>query len=419
MTFLCSFIASISTDCIGVRRTAVLGGILATTGMFCSSFATSFTHLYITYGLMFGIGASLAYTPSLVILGHYFSRRLGIVNGVVTAGSSVFTMIMSVSLKALSESNDFQTNMRILAGLMSLLILCGMTFIERKPRTGTGMVRASMKRSKESGEKVSGFDTFKEDGHRRMSSSSLSSSLASSGSGEVSKRIFNTEIWKNKLYVVWSVAIPVALFGYFVPYVHLVEHVRLILPEVNGAILVTTIGASSGIGRLIFGNIADAPGVNRIFLQQIAFVSIGILTLLLTLTDNLFSLLAICVGLGIFDGCFIAVLGPIAFDLVGKDGAPQAIGFLLAFCSIPLTIGPPVAGMYHDTFRTFRTFGILILLLLRKNFRCIQIVQICFLDRRSSALHRSPHDVAYFLLATFHGCQRGTDGSIKEWRKRW
>lgn len=180
------------------------------------------------------------------------------------------------------------------------------------------------------------------------SSASFSSSLSSSASYSCSRnsknKVFNTDIWKNKLYVLWSLAIPVALFGYFVPYVHLVEHVRIILPEVNGAILVTTIGASSGLGRLIFGNIADAPGVNRIFLQQIAFISIGFLTLLLTVTTNLYLLLAICVGLGIFDGCFIAVLGPIAFDLVGKEGAPQAIGFLLAFCSIPLTIGPPVAG---------------------------------------------------------------------------
>lgn len=47
-----------------------------------------------TYGILFGIGASLAYTPSLVILGHYFERYLGLVNGFVTAGSSVFTMIM-------------------------------------------------------------------------------------------------------------------------------------------------------------------------------------------------------------------------------------------------------------------------------------------------------------------------------------
>lgn len=340
MTFLCSFIASICTDCFGIRRTAVFGGILATTGMFCSSYATSFTHLYITYGIMFGVGASLAYTPSLVILGHYFSKRLGIVNGVVTAGSSVFTMIMSVSLKALSESNDFKTNMRILAGLMSLLILCGLTFIERKPRTGKNIRKPMEEDCNRISGKYAGGDLC-----RRMSATSLSSSLATTASTATNSKVFNTDIWKNKLYVLWSLAIPVALFGYFVPYVHLVEHVRLVLPDVNGAILVTTIGASSGIGRLIFGNIADAPGVNRIFLQQIAFLSIGFLTLLLTITTNFYCLLAICVGLGIFDGCFIAVLGPIAFDLVGKAGAPQAIGFLLAFCSVPLTVGPPVAGM--------------------------------------------------------------------------
>lgn len=50
--------------------------------------------LYITYGLLYGIGASLAYTPSLAILGHYFKNYLGLVNGIVTAGSSTFTMLM-------------------------------------------------------------------------------------------------------------------------------------------------------------------------------------------------------------------------------------------------------------------------------------------------------------------------------------
>jgi hypothetical protein len=29
--------------------------------------------------------------------------------------------------------------------------------------------------------------------------------------------------WKNKKYVVWALAIPSALFGYFVPYVHIVS----------------------------------------------------------------------------------------------------------------------------------------------------------------------------------------------------
>ena len=51
---------------------------------------------------------------------------------------------------------------------------------------------------------------------------------------------------------------------------------------------------------------------------------------------------------GIFDGCFITMLGPIAFDLCGAAGAGQAIGFLLALCSVPLTLGPPVAGYIYD-----------------------------------------------------------------------
>ena len=59
-------------------------------------------------------------------------------------------------------------------------------------------------------------------------------------------------------------------------------------------------------------------------------------------------MLSFCFILGIFDGCFITMLGPIAFDICGPAGAGQAIGFLLAMCSIPLTIGPTVAGAIYD-----------------------------------------------------------------------
>lgn len=60
--------------------------------------------LYATYGLLFGLGASLAYTPSLVILGHYFHRYMGLVNGLVSAGSSVFTMIMPYLIDLLLQN---------------------------------------------------------------------------------------------------------------------------------------------------------------------------------------------------------------------------------------------------------------------------------------------------------------------------
>lgn len=38
------------------------------------------------------------------------------------------------------------------------------------------------------------------------------------------KSLINTDIWRQRKYVIWALAIPVALFGYFVPYVHMVCH---------------------------------------------------------------------------------------------------------------------------------------------------------------------------------------------------
>ena len=48
--------------------------------------------------------------------------------------------------------------------------------------------------------------------------------------------------------------------------------------------------------------------------------------------------------MGFFDGCFITMFGPIAFEICGPVGAAQGIGFILGLCSIPLTVGPPIAG---------------------------------------------------------------------------
>ena len=109
------------------------------------------------------------------------------------------------------------------------------------------------------------------------------------------------------------------------------------------------IGITSGLGRLVFGKIADMERANRIALQQISFVSIGICTMLLTAAPffgefTFTALVVIALIMGLFDGCFITMLGPIAFDICGPNGASQAIGFLLGMCSIPLTIGPPIAG---------------------------------------------------------------------------
>lgn len=74
------------------------------------------------------------------------------------------------------------------AGLSSLLILCALTFIPVLPTTAPPVKEKKMSRMMEVAEKLVYLDN-----------------------------------WRNKRFVVWAFAIPLALFGYFVPYCHLVS----------------------------------------------------------------------------------------------------------------------------------------------------------------------------------------------------
>ena len=57
----------------------------------------------------------------------------------------------------------------------------------------------------------------------------------------------------------------------------------------KAAQLIMCIGISSGLGRLVSGFLADTAVIkrdgNRILLQQISFISIGVCTMLLTLAQ--------------------------------------------------------------------------------------------------------------------------------------
>ncbi|XP_028903521.1 monocarboxylate transporter 10 [Ornithorhynchus anatinus] len=324
MIFFCCPIVSVFTDLFGCRKTAIVGAAVGFIGLFSSSFVSSVEPMYFTYGIIFACGCSFAYQPSLVILGHYFKKRLGLVNGIVTAGSSVFTILLPLLLKILIAKLKLYATFRVLSVFMFILILAGFTY---KP-----LVSDAKDKVKNSGKKGSRFSFFS----RKQSTPA--------------KKIFNFSIFKVPAYVVWSLGIPIALFGYFVPYVHLMNYVKeRFETETNKEVLLMCIGITSGVGRLIFGRIVDyVPGVKKVYLQVISFFFIGLMSMMIPLSQVFEALIGVCLFMGLFDGCFISIMAPIAFELVGAQDVSQAIGFLLGFMSIPMTVGPPIAGFLRE-----------------------------------------------------------------------
>ncbi|XP_061750092.1 monocarboxylate transporter 10 [Nerophis ophidion] len=310
MIFFCSPIVSVFTDILGCRTTAVGGAAVGLVGLLASSFVTSLGPMYFTYGIVFSCGCSFAYQPSLVILGHYFKKRLGLVNGMVTAGSSIFTITLPYVLSLLLGRLGLQNTMRVLCILMFVLMLAGLTYrplLPAKPRTARGFCPPI-------------------------------------------SQVFNVNIWKSVGYRIWAFGIPAALYGYFVPYVHLMKHVvERFGEDSNKEVLLMCIGITSGVGRLIFGRAADyIQGVNKVYLQVTSFFVIGLMSMMIPLCHVFGGLIAVCLLMGMFDGCFICIMAPIAFELVGPADVSQAIGFLLGLMSVPMTVGPPIAGFLRD-----------------------------------------------------------------------
>lgn len=321
-------ISGILVDKLGLRTTTFLGGLLTFSGMFLSSYfingpdeqfdPDNVKILCITYGLMFGTGAALAYTPTLAILGHYFKRYLGVVNGFVTAGSSVFTIIMPILLTYVETHYGLKRCLQLMTVMSAFVILVSFIY---KPLQPPPPVK----------DRKPGRSQFY----------------------NTARSIINFDNWKKPKYIIWAISIPIALFGYFVPYVHIGKFITEKFPNNNTNLPLVCIGVTSGVGRIVFGMISDLPRVNRIFLQQISFYFIGLMTMCLPLTGNYYLLLIICLSLGLFDGCFISLLGPIAYDICGPNGAAQAIGFLLGLCSFGLTAGPPLAGNLYDSTQSY------------------------------------------------------------------
>ncbi|GFO48614.1 monocarboxylate transporter 10 [Plakobranchus ocellatus] len=326
-------IASIVSDRIGIRITGIFGGVLAFVGIFSSAFVEDLMLLYLTYGLILGFGFAFVYAPSLVILGHYFRRHLGIVNGLVTFGSSGVTIMMTMVLPEMLSALSIRKTFFVLSGLVSLLVFCPLTWkpIFHRAGAATGASQAALS---------------------TMSIDMLQSRC--SDCMRFTRKYLNVRIWSNKGYVVWALASGISLLGYFVPFVHLPKYVSDTFPDNDAKFLIMCLSITSGFARVIVGKIADFKWANRVRLQQLAFFLLGAATLCLPWSPTFVGLIILCLVMGVCDGAFICLLGPIAFDIVGEKGAAQALGFLFGIFSIPMTAGPPIAGLLYDYFGTYK-----------------------------------------------------------------
>ena len=98
---------------IKFRPAMLLGACLSGLGLLISSFADSVFILYVTFGLLFGMGSSLCYSCSLLILPRYHTTYWALAHGIALAGNGLGGLGLSPANGILLEAYGIKTGFRV------------------------------------------------------------------------------------------------------------------------------------------------------------------------------------------------------------------------------------------------------------------------------------------------------------------
>ncbi|XP_076758306.1 monocarboxylate transporter 12 [Xylocopa sonorina] len=135
MPALCYFLynslgplSSVLSTKYSYKTVTIIGGAFAACGMMSSYFANSVSYLYVSYGLMVGIGAGLTFPPTVYIVTAYFERLRGFANGLCISGSAIGTIILPPFLQYLLDCFGYRGAVLIMGGLTLNTLVCGLLY---------------------------------------------------------------------------------------------------------------------------------------------------------------------------------------------------------------------------------------------------------------------------------------------------
>ncbi len=137
MVFLASsfLVAGMLQDRIGPRAVATIGGLMYSAGLFLASYSQSLTMLYLTWGVMVGIGLGFGYLAPITVGSKWFPNHRGLVNGlaigIFAAGSGIFGPIAG----KLVEGIGWRATWQLYAGIFFVFTMVG-AYLMKDPPTG-------------------------------------------------------------------------------------------------------------------------------------------------------------------------------------------------------------------------------------------------------------------------------------------
>ncbi|KAM6164118.1 monocarboxylate transporter 4 [Rhynchocyon petersi] len=336
-------LCSVCVNRFGCRPVMFVGGLFASLGMVAASFCTSIIQVYLTTGVITGLGLALNFQPSLIMLNRYFNKRRPIANGLAAAGSPVFLCALSPLGQLLQDHYGWRGGFLILGGLLLNCCVCAALMRPLElPRTPGA-----------------------EPGPRRPP-----------------RRLLDLSVFRDRGFVIYALAASIMVLGLFVPPVFVVSYAKdLGTPDTKAAFLLTVLGFIDIFARPTAGLITGLRRVRpySVYLFSFAMFFNGIADLAGSTASDYGGLVVFCVFFGISYGMVGALQFEVLMAIVGTHKFSSAIGLVLLLEAVAVLIGPPSGGKLLDATHVYKYVFILAgaevfcsaLVLLLGNYFCL------------------------------------------------
>ena len=117
-----------------------LGAVLSGLGWIASSYVTSLTGLYLTYGLLCGIGTGIVYIGIIGLMVKWFPERRGFATGIVAAGYGFGAIFSTFPIDAMMKDKGYQATLLTFGAIFAVVGLIAALML-RAPAPGEVAVK--------------------------------------------------------------------------------------------------------------------------------------------------------------------------------------------------------------------------------------------------------------------------------------
>ncbi|XP_017598679.1 monocarboxylate transporter 6 isoform X2 [Corvus cornix cornix] len=336
-------LCSILVKRFGCRFVVMLGGLLSGLGMVSSSFCKSISQLYLTAGLITGLGSCFSFQAGVTVLGYYFVRWQTLANAVASTGVSLGFTVWPLLSQYLLDEMGWRNTFLIFGGILLNCCVCGA--IMRPIQLASGSLSQSAKPEEEPGNRAQEAQLSNgASPHHPM----LQQHTRRTKCFQVLQKYLAFDIFcQNKGYQIYTIGVTWMMMGFALPHVYLVPYaIHNGVEEHKAALLISIIGFINIFIRPLTGLLSGHRVFTgrRIYLFSLAVLLYGLSNFICVISAEFSVLILYCVILSIAMSGIGALTFQVLMDVVEMDRFSSALGLFTILESITLLIGPPLTA---------------------------------------------------------------------------